>query len=96
VCASCSHPVTKEAARVSRAGSHVHTRLNPGGYVWEFGCFAEADVKLEGDATLEFTWFAGHMWRIAHCGSCSQHLGWRFDGSDGTFFGLILERLAVA
>src|SRR5690349_21092430 len=44
VCASCSHPVTKEAARVARAGSHIHTRLNPGGWVWEFGCFGEASV----------------------------------------------------
>ncbi len=93
-CARCSHAITKDEARVARAGSHVHTRANPGGWVHEFGCFAEAPgCVVEGEATLAFTWFPGHAWRLAHCGSCGAHLGWRFDGTEGTFFGLLLEKL---
>jgi hypothetical protein len=93
-CARCSHGITREEARVARGGSHVHTRLNPGGWVHEFGCFAEAPgCKLEGEPTLAFTWFPEHAWRLAHCGSCGAHLGWRFEGPLGTFFGLVLERL---
>lgn len=74
----------------------MHTRLNPFGYVWEFGCFAEAKgAVVEGQPTLQATWFAGHTWVFANCGSCGVHLGWRYDGESGTFFGLISERLVA-
>ena len=93
-CARCSHAIARPESRVSRGGAHVHTRLNPAGFVYEFGCFAEAEgCRLEGPATLEHTWFPGHAWRIALCASCGGHLGWRFEGPEGAWFGLILERL---
>jgi hypothetical protein len=94
VCAGCSRAITRAEARVARGGSHVHTRLNPHGWVWEFGCFLEAPgCRVTGEPTEEHTWFAGQAWRIADCAGCGVHLGWRFDGADGSFFGLILERL---
>jgi hypothetical protein len=94
VCASCSHPITREEARVSRDGAHVHTRINPHGYVFQLGCFDPADgCATEGEATTEHTWFPGHAWRLASCRACAQHLGWRFEGESGVFWGLILDRL---
>ncbi|MBI3723727.1 hypothetical protein HY251_07205 [bacterium] len=93
-CSRCSHAITREEARVVRAGSHVHTRINPHGFVHEFGCFAEAEgCRTFGEATTFFTWFPGHAWRMAECGSCGVHLGWRFEGASGSFFGLLFERL---
>ncbi|HZV00250.1 MAG TPA: cereblon family protein [Planctomycetota bacterium] len=95
VCGSCGHEITAEEERISRGGSHRHTRVNPGGWVYEFGCFARAPgCRVEGESTLEHTWFAGHAWRIAGCGQCGRHLGWHFEGPEGAFFGLILERLS--
>jgi hypothetical protein len=68
--------------------------MNPGGWVYELGCFLEAPgCRSEGEPTEEHTWFAGHAWRIALCVECGTHLGWRFDGTSGAFWGLILERL---
>lgn len=93
-CRRCDHAITRPAARVSRAGAHVHTRINPGGWVYSIGCFAEAPgCVTTGPATTEHTWFAGHAWRVALCGACGEHLGWRFEGPDA-FWGIILERLA--
>ncbi len=95
VCAACSHAITKDEARVVRGGSHMHTRLNPFGYVWEFGCFAEAPgCAVEGPAILEHTWFPEHAWRFANCAKCGAHLGWRYEGPT-TFFGLIVEKLVA-
>jgi hypothetical protein len=94
VCRRCGHAVTREEARVSRGGAHVHTRINPGGWVFELGCFAEAPgCRAEGPATTAFTWFPGYAWAIALCAGCGTHLGWRYSGEGGTFFGLILDRL---
>lgn len=93
VCARCQHEVTRHDARIVRGGSHQHTRINPDGDVYEIGCFAEAAVRSIGEPTDYFTWFPGFAWRVAVCGSCGEHLGWRYDGESGSFFGLILEQL---
>lgn len=98
-CRRCDHAITSPAARVSRGGAHAHTRINPGGWVYTIGCFAEAPgCTTTGPATAAHTWFAGHAWRVALCGACGEHLGWRFEASTDmdAFFGLILERLAGA
>jgi hypothetical protein len=94
VCARCRAGVTRESARIERGGAHVHTRINPGGWVFQLGCFAEATCRVSDEPTEQFTWFPGHAWRVASCVACDAHLGWRFDGAGGTFFGLILDRLA--
>lgn len=96
-CRRCDHGVAPPSARVARAGAHVHTRINPGGWVHSFGCFAEAPGCVPvGPATTEHTWFAGYAWRVALCGGCGEHLGWRFEGAGDAFWGLILERLREA
>ncbi|MCO5168795.1 MAG: cereblon family protein [Planctomycetes bacterium] len=96
-CARCGHAITRPAARVARGGAHVHTRINPYGYVFQLGCFDPAEgCAPEGPATLEHTWFAGHAWRLGTCRACGEHLGWRFEGETGVFWGLILDRLREA
>jgi hypothetical protein len=94
-CARCGHPVTRERHRIAVNGRHEHTRVNPFGFVFHFGCFAQADgCAVDGPPTTEETWFPGYAWRIAHCAACHSHLGWAFQG-EGAFFGLLLDRLTA-
>lgn len=92
-CRACGHAITEDAERVSVSGSHVHTRSNPAGIQFCFGCFQAAPgCASVGPPTGEYTWFPGCRWRIAVCSSCGDHLGWSFTGGQ-RFFGLILARL---
>jgi hypothetical protein len=101
LCRACGHVVTHPRHRIDVQGSHQHRFMNPGGFLYEIGCFADAlGCVSVGPASLEYPWFAGHAWRCAHCGGCGQQLGWHFrpasDGAGGGFFGLILDRLREA
>ena len=79
------------------AGDSVHRRVNPLGIEYEFSCFSSAPgCRTVGGETDEHTWFAGYQWRIALCGQCRTHLGWRFRSPDNEFFGLIVARLHLA
>ena len=95
LCRDCLHPVTRPADRISVQGRHRHTFANPHGVVYEIGCFRSAPgCGLIGPASEEFTWFAGHRWRVCVCAACLVHLGWRFASTGGEpFYGLILDRL---
>jgi hypothetical protein len=93
-CAACGHAVTRELDAIEVGGSHVHTRLNPLGVLFRFGCFGAAPgVRTSGEPSADHSWFAGCLWQYAHCGECGAHLGWTFSGA-ASFFGLVLERLA--
>jgi hypothetical protein len=72
-------------------GAHRHTFANPHGKVFEICCFARAPGCINhGEPTTECTWFVGHAWRFAHCGSCFAHLGWQYQSQlAGSFYGLI-------
>lgn len=95
-CAACRTVVTSEAAAIAVAGAHQHRFTNPAGLAFEIGCFsAAAGCRVDGEPTLEHTWFAGFAWSYASCANCGAHLGWCFDG-DGRFFGLIFARLVGA
>lgn len=92
-CRACRNVITDEAQGVSIDGDHVHTRTNPAGITFRFGCFQRAPGCSEiGTASGEHTWFSGCRWRIAVCRGCGRHLGWSFQGAQ-SFFGLILGRL---
>ena len=92
-CKACGRPITTSAERTSIAGAHEHTRFNPHGSVFRFGCFRAAPgCIVAGEPTGDDTWFTGYRWSYALCGGCGEHLGWRFDGDPG-FFGLVLEKL---
>jgi hypothetical protein len=95
-CARCGQVITHERHRTTVNGRHTHTRVNPHGFVFHFGCFAVAEGCLvRGPPTAEDSWFAGYFWEYAYCANCHAHLGWAFHG-DGSFFGLMLDRLSVA
>jgi hypothetical protein len=95
LCRDCLHPVTRPSDRIGVQGRHRHTFANPHGVVYEIGCFRSVlGCGVIGPASDEFTWFAGHYWRVCVCAACLVHLGWRFASTGGeAFYGLILDRL---
>jgi len=94
-CRVCRSKVTDTGARMMVNGQHMHTFFNPHGLVFDIACFSAAPgCAVAGDPSSEFTWFAGHVWRVAVCESCLAHLGWRFEAdSGGGFWGLITDML---
>ena len=93
-CKICGRPVTDSDKKISVRGSHTHTFFNPVGVVFELGCFSEAPgCNRVGEATSEFTWFAGFVWCYALCRGCKNHLGWFFEMGDRSFYGLILANI---
>ena len=94
VCAACGRGITWEDQRRDVSGRHEHTRVNPVGIEYHFGCFSDAEgCAVSGERTDEHTWFPGCAWQLAHCRGCGVHLGWFFSGAD-RFYGLVLDRLA--
>jgi len=93
-CKSCLNHITQRDQAIRINGSHAHTFFNPEGIVFELGCFRDASGCLPmGEATSEFTWFAGSVWRFALCRLCGIHLGWYYEMIESGFYGLILARL---
>lgn len=93
VCGRCGRHVTDRSARRSVAGTHVHTRMNPAGVIFVFGCFTRAPgVEAWSQPTVQHTWFERQPWSVTCCRDCGQHLGWHFAGRDD-FHALVLERL---
>lgn len=95
VCRNCGQRLTQPSDETAIQGSHTHTFANPSGFVYEIVCFATArGYSFLGPPSKEFTWFAGHSWRIAICADCLIHLGWYFTSQDGgSFFGFIVDRI---
>jgi len=101
LCRQCKNKITSSSNRIEKNGSHKHIFNNPGGYIFEIGCFGAANGCVnQGTPNLEFSWFAGFSWRFSLCSACHTHLGWIYqsigrqstDRSSG-FFGLILDKL---
>ena len=97
LCAACGAVVSHDEHRIAVDGGHRHRRRNPYGVAFEFGCFARAPGATgHGPPTTADTWFPRHAWSFATCGTCAEHLGWQFDGTDPErFFALILDRLTA-
>ncbi|MCK5515540.1 MAG: hypothetical protein KAI39_01600 [Desulfobulbaceae bacterium] len=93
-CRSCLNQITRREEAIRINGSHAHTFFNPEGIVFELGCFREAPGCLSmGEATSDFTWFAGSVWRFVLCRNCGVHLGWFYEMKESGFYGLIFSRL---
>lgn len=94
-CRRCLKTITEPEEGIQVQGAHRHTFANPGGIVFEIGCFRSAPGCIQtGAASSEFTWFNGFLWQLAACRSCLAHLGWRFASKTAAqFYGLILDRL---
>ncbi|MBN2362102.1 MAG: hypothetical protein JXR83_21805 [Deltaproteobacteria bacterium] len=98
LCRQCRAAITSQRHVMEVNDQHQHTFFNPAGIIFEIGCFARADgCRVVGTPTTEFSWFAGHAWSYALCGSCQRHLGWFFQGAiaPSGFFGLVLNKLVV-
>jgi len=96
-CGHCGQQVTTANQLIEQAGTHTHRFENPAGIMFRIGCFRHAPgCRRVGEATLEWTWFAGHPWSMALCIKCGTHLGWCYGpgGTGDAFYGLILDRLA--
>lgn len=94
VCKMCRSVITRRDLGMAVNGSHTHVFFNPYGMVFELGCFASAkNVVPAGTKSDEFTWFPGYSWQVVACTGCASQLGWRYTGSDGGFYGLILTAL---
>jgi hypothetical protein len=94
VCRACGHTITSEDQRINVAGAHLHTFFNPAGIVFELGCFSTAPgCCVLGEASAEFSWFAGYLWSVVLCGRCGTHLGWQFQSAERTFYGLIYKKI---
>ena len=97
VCRKCRAHVTENRHAVAINGNHLHTFFNPAGIVFEIRCFSQArGCVVHGEATGEFSWFAGYVWRYALCGNCLAHLGWKYESRENSFFGLIKDKLVDA
>lgn len=95
-CRACGRAITDTGARVEVAGAHEHVKKNPGGFVFQIGCFRAAPGAVPwGAPTAEHTWFAGYAWQIALCGGCGIHLGWAFQAAGDRFHGLVADRLRL-
>jgi filamentous hemagglutinin family protein len=95
VCRVCLHRISTVEKQISVDGAHTHTFFNPAGIVFEIICFSMAPgCAVYGNASSEFSWFSGFTWRLALCANCRTHLGWFFESSDSSFFGLILKKLS--
>lgn len=93
-CRRCGNHITGEESRMTVDGSHRHTFFNPAGIFFELACFRSAPgCFVHGEASGLFSWFAGYQWRIALCGRCAAHLGWRFENLEEIFFCLIIPHL---
>jgi len=94
-CAMCSHIVSHVDHRIEVQGSHAHHFVNPHGYRYHVGCYAEAlGCAISGEPMAADTWFPGFRWRLASCEECRQHLGWYFaNAADASFYGLVIDRI---
>jgi cereblon len=99
VCRACRTPITDGSAVFGPGGAPaVQVFTNPEGRVCQVLTVTQArDLLLVGPATSEYTWFPGYAWRVALCGRCTTHLGWRYEALQGAapaiFYGLLLSEL---
>jgi hypothetical protein len=91
-CVACGQPIARDDARIAVDGRHVHTFVNPAGHEYTIGCFAEAPGCVgAGEEESFWTWFPGHVWRMALCSGCGTHLGWSFRARESGFWGLTVQ-----
>jgi hypothetical protein len=96
LCKACRTVITRLNNKISINEKHMHTFFNPVGIVFEICCFSDAPgCRVYGEPTDEFTWFSGYTWQYSLCGTCSDHLGWFYDSSGSSFFGLINAKLVM-
>jgi len=95
-CAHCQHPITMPKFKSTQSGKHLHSFMNPEGYMYEIGIFSQAEGTLkEGLPSAFFSWFDGYIWQVERCANCHLHMGWSFENEERLFYGLILSHLVM-
>lgn len=95
-CRSCGAVVVPRKALNHARARGEHTFRNPAGYSFHVMTFPLAPgCRCEGPTVAEASWFAGTTWQLALCKSCETHLGWKYEGVEESFFGLIVTRLTL-
>ena len=96
-CASCDTVISHTHHLFHRDEHGIYA--NPQGHVFEIVTVSSVEnLQTHGQATTEFTWFAGYAWQIVSCGTCRRHLGWCFlavhsDTQPAVFWGLLRNQL---
>jgi cereblon len=83
LCARCGGflATTREIFSMTVQGA-AGTFVNPGGHVFQVLTLRDVHrnhVFIDPARSTEDSWFPGYAWSITHCGTCYNHLGWRFD-----------------
>jgi hypothetical protein len=98
-CVACGGLVTHSGFLLEVGGRRRHRHVNPAGIECDFQTFHACPGAVAlGQATAEHTWFTGYTWRMAFCGHCGQHLGWRYEvmadnRHPAQFWGILVDRL---
>lgn len=94
LCRSCRNKISSIDEMIKIDGRHKHSFKNPAGIVYHIACYLNArGCLVVGNSTYEYTWFPGFRWSLALCSQCFSHLGWFFEATSESFFGLILDNL---
>lgn len=105
LCARCGGflATTREIFSMTVQGA-AGTFVNPGGHVFQVLTLRDVHrdhVFIDPTRSTEDSWFPGYSWSITHCGTCYNHLGWRFDRVDAelsptVFFGFRRAALVLS
>lgn len=99
LCVSCELDVAERDAVFDPGAGPLQLHVNPHGHLHEILTLSAArNLAYYGEETTEFTWFPGYAWRVALCGRCHSHLGWRFAAVEesrtpATFYGLLRKAI---
>ncbi len=81
-CAVCNQVVARKADVISLSDNNNNsgTFVNPGGAVHQMLTLASTqNLRTTGSPETAHSWFPGYAWTILNCGTCGNHMGWRFD-----------------
>ena len=83
-----------------------HTFTNPNGQTFNLMTLNFCHGLVNATPPMsEHSWFKGYDWIIELCGTCHEHLGWKFQlnllpslspESPSTFWGMIKDRLIAS
>ncbi|XP_023335486.1 protein cereblon [Eurytemora carolleeae] len=80
VCSRCSTHLANQSDIFSMSEDGPQAAfVNLGGHLHETLTLYQArNLKLVGTPSTEYSWFPGYAWTILECGTCHNHIGWKF------------------
>ncbi len=98
-CIVCGSFIAHSDEKIPIGGKTRHFFVNPSRVECDFHAFSACPgAVVAGEATEAHTWFPGYRWRLAFCGHCGQHMGWRYeavltDRGLKEFWGILVNHL---